>query len=170
MAKDCPEEQWCVASQLFFHFATFNHFQMTTYFVLSVASELCGVRVGFPSACPCHFGYGCSEGQARLRLQAKPGRGVPDVSARDLLCAGSDLQAKTGSSVVHLFNLRKHSKEHSFLSDQKHKILCFKEILPPLPEIYLSILDIEVKKTLNIKDKGYKSEEFQIRGKCCKDR
>lgn len=153
-------------------FFPFCHLQSlpNDYFLLSVASELCGIRVGFPSVCPYRFGYGCSEGQARLRLQAKPGRRVPDVSARDLLCAGSDLQAKTGSSVVHLFNLRKHSKEHSFLSDQKHKILCFKEILPPLPEIYLSILDIEVKKTLNIKDKGYKSEQFQIRGKCCKDR
>lgn len=70
-----------------------------------------------------------------------PGRGVADPTARALSYADSDLQAETYSSIVHSFNLHKHSKQQSFLSDQKHNILCFKEMLPPLPAIYLSILE-----------------------------
>lgn len=90
--------------------------------------------------------------------EQNPGSGVADISARDLLYADSDLQAEMCSSIVYLFNLRKHSKEHSFLSDQKHKIFFFKGMLPPLPEIHLSILECRSQG-----NRKYQGQRIQIR-------
>lgn len=64
---------------------------------------------------------------------------MADVSAGSLLYANSDLQTETYSSITHLFNSCKPSEEHSFFSDQKHKLLCFKKMLSFLLETHLSI-------------------------------
>lgn len=101
---------------------------------------------------------GSLKGRHTSGSEHKPGRRVADISAKGLLYPGSHLQAEIYSSIVYLFNLRKHSKEHSFLSDQKHKIFYFKGMLPPLPEIHLSIL--EYRSQGNTK---YQGQRIQIR-------